>query len=334
MKKIHMTFFLVLLSSIMVKGQENPNHQIRISEERLTALVDKIVTARQNQLMQAQYLATTNVASTSAYQEKRDLQSELQIQKINHLEKMLKKFQQKRTANTSSNQQNNTVSDNDLLALQNEIDLLRMTVIQKTKQPKQDPVVIVPQTNSSEANSAQKIADTERTKTLEKQMDSIQILLLEKTKQPVVNTGKDYSDDMDDLRKRINAIKEDINSKQSESVEIDQGLSELKYFKKTIYFDNNSKEIKANYTSDLRAIQNTLETYSNVDILINGFASKKGNPIYNESLSMQRTEAVKQWLMAQSIHPIRILTSYHGIDYTKGSEAEARRVEIKYIIRN
>lgn len=48
---------------------------------------------------------------------------------------------------------------------------------------------------------------------------------------------------------------------------------------------------------------------------------------------MQRTEAVKQWLVMQGVHPIRVLTSYHGIDYNQTSDEKARRVEVTFIIR-
>jgi outer membrane protein OmpA-like peptidoglycan-associated protein len=58
---------------------------------------------------------------------------------------------------------------------------------------------------------------------------------------------------------------------------------------------------------------------------LKGFASK-GNPVYNQNLSLQRTENVKNiWL--KGIHPSRILTQYHGIDYGAKEEL-ARRVEL------
>jgi outer membrane protein OmpA-like peptidoglycan-associated protein len=63
-----------------------------------------------------------------------------------------------------------------------------------------------------------------------------------------------------------------------------------------------------------------------------GFASNKGNPVYNQNLSLQRTENKKNiWL--KKIHPSRILTQYHGIDYGATKEELARRVELSFIIR-
>jgi hypothetical protein len=42
-------------------------------------------------------------------------------------------------------------------------------------------------------------------------------------------------------------------------------------------------------------------------------SSNKGNPVYNQNLSLQRTENVKKYLVKKGIHPSRILTQYHGI---------------------
>jgi outer membrane protein OmpA-like peptidoglycan-associated protein len=61
-----------------------------------------------------------------------------------------------------------------------------------------------------------------------------------------------------------------------------------------------------------------------------GFASNKGNPVYNQNLSLQRTENV---MVKKGIHPSRILTQYHGIDYGATKEELARRVELSFIIR-
>lgn len=331
MKTNQILLLLVLISPLLMKGQQNLK-QIRISEENLTALVEKIVAARQNQLLQNKRSA--DVSRAISKNQGQDLRAKLQTQQLQQLEERFKDLQQQKFTNPPSTGQNNDKRSNELLALENEIDLLKMAILRNSNKSTNDPVIIYPNANTSPEVSVPKNTGKDRTASLEKQLDSLGILLLKQSEKPSETTGIDYSEDMDDLRKMISSLKEDINSKQTDNQVVDERLSNLKYFKKTIYFDNNSKQIKPNYTSDLKDILNTLETYSNVDILVNGFASKKGNPIYNENLSMQRTEAIKQWLIAQSIHPIRILTSYHGIDYTQTSEAEARRVEIKYIIRN
>jgi hypothetical protein len=48
-------------------------------------------------------------------------------------------------------------------------------------------------------------------------------------------------------------------------------------------------------------------------------------------LSLQRTENVKKYLVKKGIHPSRILTQYHGIDYGATKEELARRVELSLL---
>jgi outer membrane protein OmpA-like peptidoglycan-associated protein len=64
-------------------------------------------------------------------------------------------------------------------------------------------------------------------------------------------------------------------------------------------------------------------------VYLKGFASNKGNPVYNQNLSLQRTENVKKYLVKKGIHPSRILTQYHGIDYGATKE-ELLHVESNY----
>jgi hypothetical protein len=51
--------------------------------------------------------------------------------------------------------------------------------------------------------------------------------------------------------------------------------------------------------------------------------------LYNQNLSLQRTENVKKYLVKKGIHP-RILTQYHG-NYGATKEELARRVELSLL---
>jgi outer membrane protein OmpA-like peptidoglycan-associated protein len=104
-------------------------------------------------------------------------------------------------------------------------------------------------------------------------------------------------------------------------------------FKREVYFDNNSKIIKENQSKTLDQIITILKSTEKIDVYLKGFASNIGNPLYNQNLSVQRTETVKKYLVKQGIHPARILTQYHGIDYSETKDELARRVELSFIIR-
>lgn len=102
-------------------------------------------------------------------------------------------------------------------------------------------------------------------------------------------------------------------------------------FQEKVYFQNNSS--KVGIFENIDSIISVLKSNENLDLYLKGFASNKGNATYNEALSFKRTEAIKRYVISKGIHPSRILSQYHGIDYESTNEKEARRVELSYIIR-
>lgn len=100
-----------------------------------------------------------------------------------------------------------------------------------------------------------------------------------------------------------------------------------------LFFANNSFEINETYTQEIQALNKTLTNEAKIDVLIDGFASNRGDAMYNEELSMKRAIALKRKLMGLGIQPSRILTDYKGIDNKANNEAEARRLDIRYLIR-
>lgn len=48
---------------------------------------------------------------------------------------------------------------------------------------------------------------------------------------------------------------------------------------------------------------------------------------------MQRALALKKKLMQEGVSPKRILTDYRGIDYDASNLAEARRLDIEFVVR-
>jgi outer membrane protein OmpA-like peptidoglycan-associated protein len=103
--------------------------------------------------------------------------------------------------------------------------------------------------------------------------------------------------------------------------------------KKMIFFDNNSAEVEPVNSKTIFEITSVINQNPNIDVYLEGFASKKGNPLYNEKLSLKRTKAVKEYLISKGVHPKRILSHYHGVDYNATDEKMARRVDLTFIIR-
>ncbi|GGE27652.1 OmpA family protein [Psychroflexus planctonicus] len=104
------------------------------------------------------------------------------------------------------------------------------------------------------------------------------------------------------------------------------------YFEQ-IFFENNSTKVKEEYQNLISNLVQQLNNETKIDVLIAGYASKTGNEDYNQQISMQRALALKMKLMQEGIAPERILTDYRGIDYDAQNLAEARRLDIKYVVR-
>jgi outer membrane protein OmpA-like peptidoglycan-associated protein len=130
-----------------------------------------------------------------------------------------------------------------------------------------------------------------------------------------------------------NNAKDTLVIEQKELSDYAELMEKFDSFKSEVYFDNNSKIIKENQSKTLDQIITILKSTEKIDVYLKGFASNIGNPLYNQNLSVQRTETVKKYLVKQGIHPARILTQYHGIDYSETKDELARRVELSFIIR-
>lgn len=134
-----------------------------------------------------------------------------------------------------------------------------------------------------------------------------------------------------------NKLTDTISIKEQIENERDRIYKELKEkykgFKEVVYFDNNSTELKDNYASLVNELKELLKKEDQIDLMISGFASKTGAKEYNQQVSMKRAHELKKQLMHKGVSPNRILTDYKGIDNEASSLAEARRVEVKLIIR-
>lgn len=101
-----------------------------------------------------------------------------------------------------------------------------------------------------------------------------------------------------------------------------------------IVFDVDKAELKPGASLTLNKIADFLNDYENHNITIEGFTDSTGPSPYNEALSQQRAEAVRQALMARGIDESRIETRGYGEqfpvasnDTTAGRQLN-RRVEI------
>ena len=99
----------------------------------------------------------------------------------------------------------------------------------------------------------------------------------------------------------------------------------------SVYFSFDSHSIDQAYVPQLEMALAILQQYPDFQLEIHAYASKEGNPRYNEQLSEKRMEAIRQWFEEHGIGKDRMGKAYfHGVDYDAPTLQEARRAELKF----
>lgn len=147
--------------------------------------------------------------------------------------------------------------------------------------------------------------------------------------------GLTESQEVADLRRQFEAWEQKLEESQNEVERrsmLDELLAKFKNFKKQVFFDNNSIELKP---ADYRYIQDVtvvLKQYPELSVVLEGWASTRGRAEYNKQISMRRAEVVEQALVNNGISSDRIVSSFRGED-PNSSEAIARRVDMSIIMK-
>lgn len=80
-----------------------------------------------------------------------------------------------------------------------------------------------------------------------------------------------------------------------------------------VYYDRNSGEIKSEYYEDLDQAGKNLQKYADSIMLIEGHISEREDNTANQTLSKNRVEGIKNYLILNhQIKPNRIKTYYYG----------------------
>lgn len=139
-------------------------------------------------------------------------------------------------------------------------------------------------------------------------------------------------DDISQLNKEINQLQDSLIASVALTPEAKEivkryGTSEMK-----VFFDNDAYDVSARYRSEVENAATVLKKNPQLGVVLKGFASPVGNAKYNYDLSMRRNESVKRMLIDYGVFPDQISSVFYGEDKNT-STAEARRVEIKFIIK-
>lgn len=112
---------------------------------------------------------------------------------------------------------------------------------------------------------------------------------------------------------------------------------QLNSYAKTILFETGKAAIKAESTSTLDQIVNVLNEYKSSRFSIEGHTDSTGNKAKNQSLSQERADAVKNYLVGKGVDSSRLQSVGYGPDRpidkntTAAGRANNRRVEINLV---
>ncbi|MEO6831639.1 MAG: OmpA family protein [Chitinophagaceae bacterium] len=156
------------------------------------------------------------------------------------------------------------------------------------------------------------------------------------------NNKKDgeYDEEINGLKSKIDQLNTEVERKnqsihQNSVVYIkanDSLKKGLANYRQDIFYANNSTAISNADKVKLDEVVAIVKTNNpRVTVMVQGYASKKGNARTNSQLSFNRAEAVKQYLLSKGLSARNIITMYHGVDQGT-NEAHARRTEVSLLV--
>ena len=121
-----------------------------------------------------------------------------------------------------------------------------------------------------------------------------------------------------------------------ESKANEEWLADLSNFETDLQFKTASFLIEDNYTTQLNSLADILNNYPSLAVELTGYADHRGDSQYNKTLSTQRAEAVKTYLLERDVKTNQIKVSgageYQQAENTKSEDLFfARKVNVNLI---
>jgi outer membrane protein OmpA-like peptidoglycan-associated protein len=132
-----------------------------------------------------------------------------------------------------------------------------------------------------------------------------------------------------DLSKQVQEIRQQVPDMNAEKVK--EGVEV--YFKPTVLFAFDKAEIPDQIKNNLNRFAAILQRYPDTRILVRGHTDDVGTETYNQSLSEERAQSVRDYLLTQGVSASRLKVKGYGNTiprYDNSTEAgrmKNRRVE-------
>ncbi len=212
--------------------------------------------------------------------------------------------------------ENASYSDRRIERLEDELHQLMLLLIQQNSINRQgsavEPVLVSMPTHSSGLMPVQTVKEE-----LPKQIVVLGDTIPKETKIVVDDSALAKEiDRLEALRKTMNQQPKKVQASPYVGQEV------------SLFFANNKYNLSKEAVDKLKTVIAILKEDRNLDVMVKGFASRVGKAYYNQELSLKRADVVKQVLVSEGIAPGRVLTTYHGVDFSNRPEAELRRVDI------
>jgi outer membrane protein OmpA-like peptidoglycan-associated protein len=147
-------------------------------------------------------------------------------------------------------------------------------------------------------------------------------------------TGYQVGSYMDRQEAELNAALEESRANNTASIERDRENTDvlLATFKGDVFFDFDSATLKPGAYAEIDRVVPVLKKYNQTAIQVEGYTDQIGTEAYNQRLSEQRAEAVKNALIQRGIDPTRIRAIGLGESQPISSDnAMNRRVTLRII---
>ncbi|UCE55284.1 MAG: OmpA family protein [Desulfobacterales bacterium] len=146
--------------------------------------------------------------------------------------------------------------------------------------------------------------------------------------------GHQVASYMDRQEAELNAALEESRAYIRASIERDRENTDvlLATFKGDVFFDFDSAALKPGAYAEIDRVSPVLQKYSHTAIQVEGHTDQVGSETYNQRLSEQRAEAVKNALIQRGLDPRRIRAIGFGESQPVSSNnAMNRRVTLRII---